>query len=147
MFRVMRDAAAPRHRSLRARTLAERRKSELLRRRRPWWRPQRRLLVMDSRAERASFLRIFLRCDMFRELASQNSAFTSTATKNLCGEFELNKQPGWRMELKSTAVPMPIIFSGNNQRNSKVRIQLGLLVFLASCPSVFFCSSRALTLT
>ena len=63
---------------------------------------------MDSRAERAPFLRIFLRCDKFRELASQNSAFPSTATKNLCSAFELNKQPGWRMELNTTAVPLPI---------------------------------------
>jgi len=45
---------------------------------------------------------------MFRELASQNSAFTSTSTKTLCGAFELNKQPGWRMELSTTAVPLPI---------------------------------------
>jgi len=63
---------------------------------------------MDSRAERAPFLRIFLRCDKFRELASQNSAFPSTATKNLCSAFELNKQPGWRMELNTTAVPLLI---------------------------------------
>jgi len=45
---------------------------------------------------------------MFRELASQNSAFTSTATTNICGAFGLNKQPGWRMELSATAVPLPI---------------------------------------
>jgi len=45
---------------------------------------------------------------MFRDLSSRNSVFTSAATKNLCGAFELNKQPGWRMELSTTAEPLPI---------------------------------------
>jgi len=126
-FEVLKDPAAPRRGSLRARqTLAGRRKSELLRRWRPCWRPQRRVLAMDSRAERASFLRIFSRCDRFLELASQNSASTFTVTKKLCGVFEINKQPGWRMELNTTAVPLPIFcptkgsYSGTYQRNSEV---------------------------
>ena len=126
-FEVLKDPAAPRRGSLRARqTLAGRRKSELLRRWRPCWRPQRRVLAMDSRAERASFLRISSRCDRFLELASQNSASTFTVTKKLCGVFEINKQPGWRMELNTTAVPLPIFcptkgsYSGTYQRNSEV---------------------------
>ena len=61
---------------------------------------------------------------MFRELIYQISAFTFTVTKNLCGAFELNEQPGWRMELNTTAtaVPLPIscptkeTYSGNYQR-------------------------------
>ena len=52
----------------------------------------------------------FSRFDMFRELISQISAFAFTVTKKLYGAFELNKQPGWRMELNTiaTAVPLPI---------------------------------------
>jgi hypothetical protein len=72
-FEVLNNAASPRRGSLRAwQTLAGKRQSELLRRK--------KALAMDSQAERAPFPRIFLRCDMFRELALQYSAFTSTTT-------------------------------------------------------------------
>jgi len=68
---------------------------------------------------------------MFRELISQISAFAFTVTKKLYGAFELNKQPGWRMELNkiATAVPLPIFcptmpttdsYSGNYRSNSKL---------------------------
>jgi hypothetical protein len=68
----------------------------------------------------------FSRCDMSRDLISQISAFAFTVTKKLCGAFERNKQPGWRMERNtiSTAVPLPTFcptkdsYSGNYQRNS-----------------------------
>ena len=99
-FEVLKDPAAPRRGGLRARqTLAGRRKSELLRRWRPCWRPQRRVLAMDSRAERASFLRIFSRFDMFRELGLQNSAFTSTATIFFAVHSTLTNNPdgGWSL--------------------------------------------------
>jgi len=52
---------------------------------------------------------------MFREFASQNGAFASTATKDLCGAFQLNKQPGWRMELSTTVVPLPIFVQRQRQ--------------------------------
>jgi len=88
----------------------------------------------------------FSRCGMFRELIYQISAFTFTVTKNICGAFELNEQPGWRMELNTTAtaVPLPIscptkdFHSGNYQQMSELRIRLGLLDFPAPCLSVFF---------